>query len=527
MSDKNIRAQAHETRARSVDAHAVKIRTEGRGFGFLKTLLVGLIIIAQLVFVILIYLGILNAISWYAIVAIVLSLICCLHVLSTHKAGQTKAVWVMFLLIFSSFGYIAYVLSSEDIFFAKNKKRYKKIFARTAQYNGDGVLPESLPLAVKRDAEFLFSSGKFKTYFNSRLKYYPSGARLFDEVLTALEGAKKFIFIEYFIISDGKLLNAITDILLRKVQEGVDVRIICDGMGSHGTISFKTKRKLRKGGVKLRTFNPILPHFSFALNIRDHRKIISVDGVCAFTGGCNLADEYINAKRMYGYWKDTGLKIEGEAVDGLTLTFLRQWELLTRKEEDYSQFFNRYEKTESSSAVVPYADGKDYAVPIGKSVYENVISSSLKKLYIMTPYFVPDEQTFNMICTKAMAGVDVRLILPGVPDKAYVYAVTKDYAERLALSGVKVYIMRHAFVHSKVMLSENCVALGSVNIDLRSYYNQFENGVYTDDLNVREEVEADFEKTFKACNLIESVKVRKNIFKRMTAGVMRLFAPLM
>lgn len=512
--------------ARSPDTRVVKVRTEGKNFGIVKTLVAGLIILGQLTVLLLLYLGFLNSFKWYMIIAAVLSFLCCLHVISGNKTGQSRAVWVLFLLVFSSFGYIFYILSSEDIFFYRSKRRYKKIFARTAVFNGENPDLGNLVPAVREDAEFLWRTGNFRVYENSRLKYYPSGTQTFDEIIPALESAEKFIFIEFFIIADGVLLKCVTDILCRKSREGVDVRIICDGLGSHRTLSYKTRRVLKKADIKLMMFNRIMPHFTFALNLRDHRKIVVVDGKTAFTGGCNLADEYVNAKRMHGYWKDAGIKTEGDAVDGITLAFLRQWEFLTGKQEDYSQFFNRFEKFEKGGAVVPYADGKDYRASIGKGVYDNIISGSRERLYIMTPYFVPDETTFNMLYAKALSGVDVRLVLCGVPDKAYVYLVTLDNAERLIKSGVKVYIMRHAFVHSKVMLSENCAAVSSVNIDLRSYFNQFENGIYTDDDSVKADILKDFENTFTACDLMGEEK-RNGIFKRFVSALLRLFAPLM
>ena len=512
---------------RTSDTRVVKIHTEGKGFGMVKTGIAAVIILAQLAFFILLYLGLVSSVKWYFILSAVLSFICILHVLSTGKPGATKCVWVLFLAICPSFGYIGYIMSSEDIFFGRLKRRYNKIFARTAEFNGENTLSDSLPKPVKNDAEFLWNSGKFKAYDNTQLKYFPSGADLFDDVIENLLAAEKFVFIEFFIISDGKLLNGIIDILAEKVKAGVDVRIIADGIGSHGTLSFKVRRKMKKAGIKLKFFNRIQSHFTFALNLRDHRKIIVVDGKTAYTGGSNLADEYINAKRMYGYWKDTGLRLKGAAVDGLTLTFLRQWEAITKEEVDYRACLNNCDMFENSSAVIPYADGKDYKYDIAKGVYDNVIAGAEEKLYIMTPYFVPDEQTFNAIANKALSGVDVRIVLPGVPDKAYVYVVTMDNAERLAKLGVKVYVMRHAFVHSKLMLSENCATVGSVNIDLRSYFNQFENGVYTNDTATLEDIQKDFEYAFSASDIIGKEVARKNIFKRIIAGFLRLFSPLM
>lgn len=527
MSDKKITVRRTEARSHSAGGKVVRIRTEGKGIGVIKTLFVGFLVLIQLVLMLLLFLGVSTSFYWYQLVAVILSLISCIHVLSSEKTGQTKTVWVLFLLAFFYFGFIFYFLSSEYIFFARAKRRYAAIFDRTAQF-----LPEYPPInnvstQVRRDCEYLENAGDFTAYTNTELNYFPSGARLFDDVLLALEKAEKFIFIEFFIVSDGVLLNKFYDILSRKAADGVDVRLICDGMGSHGTLLLKTRKKLKKAGIKLYFFNRFVPRFTFALNLRDHRKIIVIDGKTAYTGGCNLADEYVNQKRMHGYWKDCGLKITGDAVQGLTLIFLRQWEFVCSNAEDYAAFLKTF-PAEGNSAVVPYAGGKDYNRAICKGVYENLIAGAQNKLYIMTPYFVPDEDTANLLAQKAMSGADVRIILPEIPDKAYVYRVTLDNAERLLVSGVKIYKMRRAFVHSKVVISENCAVVGSVNIDLRSYYNQFENAVYFNDAKAMEQIFADFENTFKVCTEITRENATRNkLIPRICAGVLRVFSPLM
>lgn len=527
MRDEKISARPAEERARYAGGRFVKIRTEGKGIGVFKTLSVGFLVLLQLVLMLLLFLGVSNSFYWYQLVALILSLLCCIHVLSTEKTGQTKTVWVLFLLVFFYFGFIFYVFSSEAIFFARAKRRYKAVFDRTERYIPEYPALNNVSKQVARDCTYLKNAGGFTAYTNTKLKYFPSGAQLFDDVLEELKSAEKFVFIEFFIVADGILLNKFFEILSEKAAQGVDVRIICDGMGSHGTLSYKTRKKFEKAGIKLRFFNRIVPRFTFALNLRDHRKIIMIDGKTAYTGGCNLADEYVNQKRMHGYWKDTGLKTEGDAVQGLSLMFLRQWEFITGAEEDYAPFLKAY-PVENGGAVVPYAGGKDYNRGICKGVYENIISGAQEKLYIMTPYFVPDEDTANMLAQKALSGVDVRIIIPDIPDKAYVYRVTVDSAERLLPSGVKVYKMRRSFVHSKLILSENCAVVGSVNVDLRSYYNQFENAVYFNGDAAMREVLCDFENTFKLSDEITASNATRNkLIPRIFAGVLRIFSPLM
>ena len=225
---------------------------------------------------------------------------------------------------------------------------------------------------------------------------------------------------------------------------------------------------------------------------------------------------------------DNGIRLDGRAVDGLTIIFLRQWEYLNKVREDYSVFLNIAESKDSDSVVVPYADGLDFELPIGKSVYENIIAMAQERIYIMTPYFIVDDTITNILINKALSGVDIRIVLPEIPDKSFVYGVTRNNAEKLMDYGVKVYIMKNAFVHSKVLITENSAVVGSINMDLRSFYQQFECAVYTDDGKFMSAVMADFENTFKDSELItEKNKLRKHALYRAFAGLMQVFAPFM
>lgn len=526
MSNKTLAAGRRETRSHSYEDSVVRVRTEKNG-RVLKMMSFALLIALQVAVLLTLYFIYLGALQWYVVLSLILSLISTLHVLASDKNGQTKAIWVLFLMVGFTIGFIAYVLSSEKIFFGKASRRYKKIFARAEQYTPEYVANTQLSPKVENDVTFLRNGGNFPAFNDSEIKYFPSGSQLFDDVLEELERAEKFIFMEFFIVADGVLLKRFCNILYRKIQEGVDVRLIIDGLGSHGPLAHRTKCELQKAGVKLYRFNRLLPHFTFAMNLRDHRKIIVVDGKTAYTGGCNLADEYVNEKRLHGYWKDNGVRVRGKAVDGLTLIFLRNWEFVSKKSEDYSAYLGLWEASDNPSTVVPYADGKDYKQDIVRGLYAGIMASAEKKLYIMTPYFVPDEETMHLLTRKALSGVDVRLILPGIPDKSYVYIVSLDNARKLEASGVKVLLMRQGFVHSKVVYSENCVSVGSANIDLRSYYNQFENGVYTDDPAFMREVEQDFEVTFVFSEELDRKTVRYPFFNRILSGILRLFSPLM
>lgn len=514
-------------RAVYTDYKVVRIRTETNGWGAVKSLVVAGIFALQFSILVLIYVFLGYLFKWYLILSYILSILTCVYVLSTNKNSLSKAVWVIFILVSFGFGYIIYFLSDERIFFGRKKKKYKRIFSRAEKYREDNALPECSQ-NIAGDAQYLINTGGFVPYTGTELKYYPSGAQLFDDVLEKLALAEKFIFIELYIISDGVLLNRVLDILEEKSKSGVDVRIIYDFIGCHRTLSRASQKRIKKAGIKILPFNRLTSRFSVALNFRDHRKIIIVDGKTVFTGGANLADEYINEKRMFGYWKDAGLRAEGSAVRAFVLFFLRQWEFLTKTEEDYSKYLSEAEPKQSESLVIPYADGLDYDYHIGKNVYENIIAGASERLYMMTPYFIPDDTLLQLLVNKALSGVDVRLILPGIPDKAFVYSVSRNYAEKLIDVGVKVYCMKNSFVHSKVMLSENCAVIGSINLDLRSFYQQFECAVYTDDKGVMNDLLNDFNETFPRCEEIkERNRMRRNIFHRLYAGLLQIIAPFM
>lgn len=509
------------------NAKSVKIRTETKGFGAFKTLFVMFLIALNFAFLLFLYFRFLMVFQGYLTVAFVLSLLTSVYVLSTDKNGQSKAVWIIILLVGFSFGYLLYFFADENVFFYKSKKKFKKVFSESARCDADGDETRACK-EVENNLGYLKNAGNFAAYTGTDIKYFPSGAQFFDDVIKRLESAEKFVFIEFFIISDGVLFERVFDILKKKAQAGVDIRIIYDDLGSHRTLSGKSKRAAAAAGIKLMPFNRLIPRFTVALNYRDHRKIISIDGKTAYTGGCNLADEYINEKRMHGYWKDAGVRLDGRACDGLTLIFLRQWHYLTNAAPDYESFLGSAEATANGFAVAPYAGGPEYKQKIVKNVYANVIADANEKLYIMTPYFITEDTINDLLVNKALAGVDVRIILPDIPDKQYVYSVTRSNAERLIEYGVKVYCMKNSFVHSKIVLSEKQAAVGSANLDLRSFYQQFECSVLTDDEKFVADVFADFENTFRDCTEITLKNgKRNNFFHRVAAAFLRIFAPLM
>lgn len=509
---------------RSLDTKMVKIRTEHNTLSTVKTLVTAFLVLLQLAVILGIsYIPMLGA-GWLLLIPMAISVITAFSVLSSHRSAQSKAVWVLFILVFFFFGFLIYFMSDDKIMYARQRKRHKAIFEKSERY----VKPYSEPSAdadFKQICRYLNNSGDFVPYSDTDVQYFPSGASLFDDIIERLEEAENFVLIEYFAIADGVLWSRIWDVLERKIALGVEVKIIYDDVGSRA-LTHKTIKMMKNAGAEVRVFNRLLSRFTFAMNYRDHRKMFIIDGKTAYTGGSNIADEYVNEKHMHGYWKDTGLRLDGEAVDGMTLFFLRQWEYIVKKPFDYSPYFGHYEKTGNTSAVVPYVGGPEYEQAICKSVFESVISSAKQKLYIMTPYFTPDESVMQHLVNKALSGVDVRIILPSVPDKYYVYLLTRDNAERLLKYGVKIYFMKDSFVHSKLVMSESCAVVGTVNFDMRSFYQQFENAVLTDDEKVLNQLGADFESTFAECDNPQKPQ-RNGFFKTLAISTLRFVAPLM
>ena len=506
---------------------AVRIHEESNFWNLIKVFCISVILLFELALIFFIHMRLAEVLWWYIGFSFFASFGCCLYVLSSNKSGNSKTVWTVFLLLFFYVGYTIFILSDENICFAKHKKKYRKIFSRTNDLIDNGVIADD---ELKDDSLYLKQAGNFPTYQNTDMKYFSSGALLFDDILESLKQAKKFIFIEFFIIGDGILLERVLRILEEKVANGVDVRIIYDSVGCSRKLSEKTIKRIKRAGIKIHEFNRLVPVFSVSMNFRDHRKIVVIDGEISYTGGSNLSDEYVNEKRLYGYWKDTGFKMVGDATRFFTLAFLRQWEFVCGDEMEnceYSQYILEQKNTNKTSNVILYLDGLEYEEDIGKSVYTNMIASAREKIYIMTPYFIVDHTIENLLISKAMCGADVRIVLPRIPDKKVVYSLSSANARKLTDKGVKVYLMDGSFVHSKLVLTENEVAVGSVNMDMRSFYQQFECGIVTTDTEVMKDVEADFNETFSLCTDIREVVKYNFLVKRVYNGLLRLFSPLM
>ncbi len=386
--------------------------------------------------------------------------------------------------------------------------------------------------SVYNQSRYISEYAGFPLYQNTGTKYFACGEDMFQDMLEDLRSAEHFVFLEYFIIEEGEMFQAIVDILEEKVKAGVEVRLIYDDVGCISTLPPKYYRVLQAKGIRCAAFNPFRPIISVVMNNRDHRKILVVDGRVGYTGGINLADEYINRIERFGYWKDTGIRIEGEGVWSLTNMFLSMWDYITHMTEDCRKFMpSVYQKEPfvNDGYVQPYGDSPLDQENVGENIYLNIIARAKRYVYIFTPYLIIDNEMLVTLCNAAKSGVDVRIVTPGIPDKKMVYLLTQSYYAPLLNGGVRIYQYTPGFLHAKSFVCDDEIAtVGSVNLDFRSLYLHFECGVWLYRSAAVLQVKEDCLNTFACSKEISLEFCRGRALPiRMVQSVLRLFAPLM
>jgi cardiolipin synthase len=396
---------------------------------------------------------------------------------------------------------------------------------------------DSLPLLASKYPEclpqvrYLQEYAGYPVYTRTQTTYFNSGETFFEQILKDLEKAEKYIFMEFFILCRGVMLNPIIEIMERKAREGLDVRLIYDDLGCFMSLPPNYKSHLEQKGIKCEVFNPFKPIISSQQNNRDHRKIVSIDGKVAFTGGINLADEYINARERFGHWKDAAIRIKGEAAWSLTLIFLQMWNLEKKDKDDPAAFYPWKDESCAIRArgfVQPYADSPVDDENVGEHVYIQIINNAREYLYINTPYLVVDENLLSALTLSAKSGVDVRIITPHRWDKWVVAITSRSYYRQLITAGIRVYEYTQGFNHSKTFVSDDRVAtVGTTNLDFRSLYLHFECGVWMYRTTAVLKVKEDFLNTLPLCHEITLKDCARNALQRIAQDVLRLFAPLM
>ena len=463
------------------------------------------------------------------------SILVCIYIVSKRDKGAYKLTWVFMILLFPVFGGLFYLIFSFQSTTRKYRKRIAKIEEKAKPlFNLPGTGYEEalahIPEHIQQ-VKYLQNFAGFPIYTDNKTKYLSPGEKKFEHLLEELRKAEKYIFLEYFIVREGVMWNAILDVLIEKVKQGVCVRLMYDDIGSFFLLPKDYPKKMKKLGIDCVIFNPFRPVLTAVQNNRDHRKIAIIDGKVAFTGGINLSDEYINAVDKHGHWKDATVMVAGKGAWSFTLMFLQMWELATGVEENYMQYYpweNKLCNIEADGFVQPYADSPMDKENIGEHVYLQIINNAKDYVYINTPYLIIDDSMISALCLAAKSGVDVRIVTPHIWDKWFVHMTTRSYYRELISAGVKIYEYSVGFIHSKTFVSDDTTAtVGSTNLDFRSLYLHFECGLLMYQTDAVMEVKEDFLKTLEICQEITSKDCKCSIPMRVFQDIMRLFAPLM
>ena len=442
-----------------------------------------------------------------------LSIIVVLYILNRTDNPSYKLAWTIPILLFPVFGGLFYLFFGRKQYKAEFIQEGAKVYKATVHLTqqDEKILEEiqQQDQSIANQVKYIANYSSYGIHKNTITKYLSPGETFFDTLKKELLKAKHFIFMEYFIIEEGIMWDSIVGILAQKAKEGVDVRLIYDDAGTIQTLPYKYHEKLQKLGIKTVVFNEIKPTLNLLMNNRDHRKITVIDGHTGFTGGINLADEYINAIEKHGHWKDASLMLKGEAVWNLTIMFLQVWACVTNEDGGYDQYrpyVNHPEPFESDGYVQPYGDSPLDGETVGENVYLNIINKAKKYVYINTPYLVVDNELVTALVLAAKSGIDVRIVTPHIEDKWYVHTVTRAYYPQLIEAGVKIYEYTPGFIHSKTFVCDDEIGVvGTINMDYRSLYLHFECGVWMYKTKSILDIRDDFLKTLEVCTDRKSV----------------------
>lgn len=466
--------------------------------------------------------------------SIIFNVLIVLYLLNSSFDPTAKITWLIIILVFPVFGALLFLYTQQDIGHRALKARALQLIAETKN-----MIPQSQQTLHDLEAispgaaglsRYVSRSGCYPIYKNTEVTYFPIGEDKFEALLRELEQAKHFIFLEYFIVKEGIMWGQVLEILVRKAKEGVDVRVMYDGTCEFSALPHNYPERLKELGIQCKAFAPITPFVSTHYNYRDHRKILVIDGKVGFTGGVNLADEYINRCERFGHWKDTAVMLKGEAVRSFTLMFLQTWSM-EEKEPVFEPYIQVPEDLDvkADGFVMPYGDCPLDSYKVGEQVYIDLLNRAQHYVHIMTPYLILDGEMENAIKYAAERGVDVRIILPGIPDKKIPFALALTHYASLLDSGVKLYEYTPGFVHAKsfVVDGQECV-VGTINLDYRSLYHHFECATYMYGVDCIADVERDFQETQAKCEQVTKEAIKHEpLARRITGYIMKVFAPLL
>ena len=501
---------------------------------FERRVVSALLILFEIILLVLFSIFLSNYFLYFWIVTIILDLIFVLRILNIRTISEYKAPWICVVLLIPFIGVLLYLLFYKRHLGRKEVKHLDRMKKTANQISFDGVANDSLKQADYDgflQAQLIRKQADASVYRNTSAKYYSIGEDMFDDMLKDLSKAKKFIFLEYFILSKGYMWDSILRILKLKVKEGVEVRVMYDDVGSLKTIPSHYDRKLRKIGIDCRIFSKITPKASSRHNNRNHRKILVIDGIIAYTGGINIADEYINKKVRFGHWKDGGIRLFGDAVNGLTKLYLMDWDLNSHSISDYVKYHVRENLSIENNGgyYIPYGDGPSpiYDNFVAKNVYLNMINAAKSYIYISTPYLIVDSELIDSLCNAAIKGVDVRIFTPHIPDKKVIHIMTRSSYKQLIESGVKVFEYRDGFIHAKnVLCDDKFAVVGTINFDYRSLVHHYENAVWIYNSEIIPDMKKDFE-TLSLISINVDKPIKFKLHQKLIKSIAEFFAPLL
>lgn len=510
----------------------MKLLHKIRSFLTSRLFVTSLLILIQLLVLIIPFILIgMNSVYIQAAISL-LSLFASIALSSSNKHAPFHLVWIIILLAAPIAGWPLYLILRHNSNESRATKRCDRIAKELNAYPIGGHDPSDLSSCKKhpfrREMYLLNHAACAPVYTQTETQYFSCGEAFYPVFLEKLKTAEKFIFMEYFILSDGVFWQEIRKILLEKAAQGVEIRILHDDLATISSINGAFTKELRKHGIQIYPFNPYRAAVDSFMNYRDHRKITVIDGKIGFTGGINLADEYINAIERFGYWKDSALMLEGDAVASLTRAFLKTWSFAVKENEDVSDYLIS-PPSPAHGIVQPYSDSPTDDVRVGRDTYHTLISSANRYVWITAPYLILEPSMLDQLCMAASSGVDVRIITPHIPDKPYVHAVTRSNYEPLIRAGVRVFEYTPGFIHAKTIVADDAAALvATTNFDIRSFYSLFENGVLLYSTPTIHQLKEDFLNTFAESEemTLESSKA-KNILGKIARAVCRLFAPFL
>lgn len=472
-------------------------------------------------------------IPYFYILMYLTEIFCVLKIVNSRENPDYKIPWLLFVLVVPVAGFMIYFMFYDRKLSKKYIKRMEKIHHQQIDTKDEELLgklkEEDRPAYLQ--ANLLCKLSETHLYKNTNAEYYDMGEKLHIAMLEDLKGAERFIFLEYFIVEEGIFWNSILEILKEKAAKGVEIRVIYDDIGCMCTLPGDYYKTLRSYGIKAVCFSRLRGQANNEFNNRSHRKIMVIDGKVGYTGGVNIADEYINEKQLFGLWKDVGIRLEGEAVAQLSSIFLADYELNVKTPvADFSPYFQDDFTVENTGYVIPFGDGPNpmYKHRVAKTMIMNMLNQAQHYVYMMSPYLIIDNELCQAIENAAMRGIDIRIITPHIPDKKIVFAMTRSYYKRLMDAGAKIYEFEPGFVHAKVYLSDNKYAIvGTINLDYRSLVHHFENGVWLYKHEVLGQIKGDLTGTMGRSLEITDGSVKDTLLQRFIRAIVRIFSPLL